>query len=126
MKPNRWMLTLLVVFALVWGAVAAATTGTAAAATTEAAEETIEWLFVQNAQSVTLQGGVLTLEGVSPTTIFFSDRPERMAAQGLTSEFVTFWTTGGGSDNFKKDPPNATLSLVSENTMDDVVLTLEW
>ena len=33
---------------------------------------------------------------------------------------------GGGSDSFKKVPPNATLSLVSENTMDDVVLTLEW
>jgi hypothetical protein len=76
-------------------------------------EEEIEWLFVQNARAVTLEDGVLTLDGVSPTTVFFSDRPERLAAQGLTSEFVTFWTTGGGSDNFRKDPPNATLSIVT-------------
>jgi hypothetical protein len=87
-------------------------------------EEEIEWLFVQNARAVTLEDGVLTLDGVSPTTVFFSDRPERLAAQGLTSEFVTFWTTGGGSDNFRKDPPNATLSIVTEATAEDIVLTL--
>jgi hypothetical protein len=87
-------------------------------------EKEIEWLFVQNARAVTLEDGVLTLDGVSPTTVFFSDRPERLAAQGLTSEFVTFWTTGGGSDNFRKDPPNATLSIVTEATAEDIVLTL--
>ena len=87
-------------------------------------EPDIEWLFVQNAQSVTLDNGVLTLHGVSPTTVFFTDRPERMAAVGLTSEFVTFWTTGGGSDNFKKDPPNATLSVAADGSTDDIVLEL--
>jgi hypothetical protein len=95
--------------------------GTAAADT---AEKHIEWLFVQNARTVTLEDGVLTLEGVSPTTLFFSDRPEKIAAHGLTSEFVTFWTTGGGSDNFRKDPPNATLSIVTEETAEDIVMTL--
>lgn len=80
--------------------------------------------FVQNSQAVTLEDGVLTLEGVRPTTVFFSDRPERMAGHGLTSQLVTFWTTGGCSDNFKKDPPNATLSIVTEETADDIVVTL--
>jgi hypothetical protein len=84
----------------------------------------IEWLFVQNAESVSLDNGVLKLMGVSPTTVFFSDRPERLAAHGLTTEFVTYWSKGGGSDSFKKDPPNATLSIVTEETVDDVVLTL--
>ena len=83
-----------------------------------------EWLFVQNAQSVKLADGVLTLEGISPTTLYFSDRPERISAHGLTSEFVTFWGKGGGSDNFKKDPPNAVLSIVSEDAAQDIVLTL--
>jgi hypothetical protein len=93
-----------------------------------AAEDTAgqhtEWLFVQNAQSVSLADGVLTLEGISPTTLYFSDRPERIAAHGLTAEFVTFWGKGGGSDSFKKDPPNATLAIVSEDAAVDIVLTL--
>lgn len=101
---------------------------TLATSATTVAQETddakTEWLFVQNAQSVSLADGVLTLEGISPTTIFFSDRPVRQAALGKTSEFVTYWTTGGGSDNFKKDPPNATLSVVAEDGTQDVVLTL--
>lgn len=96
-----------------------------AAPAQEAADDhKTEWLFVQNAHSVSLGDGVLTLEGISPTTVFFSDRPERQAAHGLTSEFVTYWTTGGGSDNFKKDPPNATLSIVSADAADDIILTL--
>jgi hypothetical protein len=83
-----------------------------------------EWLFVQNAKSVSLEDGVLTLGGISPTTLFFADRPERIAAHGLTSEFVTFWGKGGGADNFKKDPPNATLAIVSQDAAEDIVLTL--
>jgi len=86
--------------------------------------ESIEWLFVQNAHSVTLRDGVLTLDGIAPTTLFFSDRPEKIAAHGLTAEFMTFWSTGGGSDNFEKSPPNATLSIVSEDGAEDVVVTL--
>ena len=96
----------------------------AAAAEDEPGNQKTEWLFVQNAQSVSLDDGVLTLEGIAPTTLFFSDRPERIAAHGLTSEFVTFWAEGGGSDNFRTDPPNATLSIVSEDGAEDIVLTL--
>ena len=95
-----------------------------ASADNQPAEQQIEWLFVQNAHSVTLKDGVLTLEGISPTTLFFSDRPEKIAAHGLTSEFMTFWSSGGGSDNFKKSPPNATLSIVTEDYAVDIVLTL--
>jgi hypothetical protein len=96
----------------------------ATSAAQDAGSQHTEWLFVQNAKSVSLEDGVLTLEGISPTTLFFSDRPEKIAAHGLTSEFVTFWGKGGGSDNFKKDPPNATLSIVSEEVAEDIVLTL--
>jgi len=86
--------------------------------------EKTEWLFVQTAHSVTLEDGILTLDGISPTTLFFSDRPEKIAAHGLTSEFVTYWSTGGGSDNFAESPPNATLAIVSEDESEDVVVTL--
>lgn len=49
-----------------------------------------EWLFVQNAQSVTLNDGVLTLKGINPTTVCFTDRPERNAALTGTDKFVDF------------------------------------
>jgi len=86
-------------------------------------EQHAEWLFVQTAESVTLKDGVLTLHGISPSTLFFSDRPERIAAHGMTAEFVTFWQRLG-DDSFGDDPPNATLAIVSNSVAEDVVLTL--
>ena len=87
-------------------------------------DDKVEWLFVQNASAVTLEEGVLTLKGINPSTVFFSDRPERLAGLGATTEFVTYWSTGGGSDNFKSDPPNAVLSIVTDDSVDDIALTL--
>jgi hypothetical protein len=98
--------------------------GLAACANDDGSGKNIEWLFVQNAEAVTLEDGLLTLSGISSTTLFFSDRPDKIAAYGLTSEFVTFWSTGGGSDNFEKSPPNAALAIASEDGAEDVVVTL--
>ena len=39
----------------------------------------VEMLFVQSAKGATLENGKLTLNGVGPTTVFFSDRPKRIA-----------------------------------------------
>jgi hypothetical protein len=89
----------------------------------DAQDQAAEWLFVQNAESVTLKDGVLTLHNISPTTLFFSDRPERIAAHGLTAEFVTFWQQTA-DDGFGADPPNAVLALVTQGATDDIVLTL--
>ncbi|MGW8186526.1 MAG: hypothetical protein ACWGNK_04640 [Desulfobacterales bacterium] len=36
-------------------------------------------LFVQNAEAVVFGQGTLTLKGVSPMTVFFADRPVRIA-----------------------------------------------
>lgn len=93
-------------------------------ATSDVQEKDIQWLFVQNSESVTLNNGMLRMHGINPVTLFFSDRPERIAAHGLTSEFVSFWSMDKVRDNFKADPPNATLSVVEGNYMDDIVLTL--
>jgi hypothetical protein len=82
----------------------------------------VELLFVQNGASGTFDGKTLTLKGVGPT-LYFSDRPERIAGQLRTSDFVGRWTKG--SDNFAANPPNATLSVfgVTEVTSAVVVLT---
>ena len=83
-------------------------------------------LFVQNAQGVVISadGKTLTLKGLSPTTLFFSDRPVRIAGHYRTSEYLEFWKAG--PDSFLKDPPNATLSAFHEgkDELSDVVVTL--
>jgi hypothetical protein len=83
-------------------------------------------LFVQNAQGVELaaDGRTLTLKGLSPTTLFFSDRPVRIAGHYLTAEYLQFWKAG--PDSFLKDPPNATLSVFEKgkDELSDIVVTL--
>ena len=66
--------------------------------------------------------GKLTLEGVSPVTIMFTDRPERIAGSMRTEKFVPFWSTG--KDSFSKDPPNADLSILEGNKLQQVVMTI--
>lgn len=82
-----------------------------------------DFLFVQNAKSMTYDKGKLTLRGVSPVTIFFSDRPERIAGNMPTRVFVPFWSEG--KDSFAKDNPNANLSILEKDkVLADIVVTL--
>jgi hypothetical protein len=83
-----------------------------------------QFLFVQNAKGVIFEKGTITLKGVSPTTLFFSDRPMRIAGHYTTEEFVQMW--GEGKDNFASDPPNATLSIFQDDRdkLIDVVVKL--
>ena len=66
-------------------------------------------LIVFNSKGATLQSGKLVLTGIAPNSIVFADRPVRSAGHELTSRIVEDW--GSGSDNFAKDPPNATISV---------------
>jgi len=84
-----------------------------------------DFLFVQSARSMTYDKGTgkLTLKGISPVTIFFTDRPERIAGNMPTRVFVPFWSEG--KDSFAKDNPNANLSVLEKDSFAaDIVLTL--
>ena len=91
-----------------------------------AAPTMAQLLFVQNAAGVEIGAGgrTLTLKGLAPTTLFFSDRPVRIAGHYRTSEYLDFWKAG--PDSFLKDPPNATLSVFQNGAdeLSDVVVTL--
>jgi hypothetical protein len=103
------------------GAALAASTTTLKTAVAQTKEA--DFLFVQNARSMTHDKGKLTLHGVSPVTILFSDRPERIAGNMLTKAFVPFWSEGKSS--FAKDNPNANLSILEQDKyVADIVLTL--
>jgi hypothetical protein len=67
-------------------------------------------LFVMNAHGASLHGQTLTLDGVSPNSIVFADRPVRAAGHLLTQHLLEEWTEG----SFAKDPPNATVSVMSQ------------
>jgi len=73
-----------------------------------------EFLFVQTAKNVAYKDGVLTLQDVSPVTVFFSDRPKRIVGNVRNDLFLKKWTEG--SNSFKSDPPNAVLSIFSDQT----------
>ncbi len=85
----------------------------------------VQLLFVQNAKDVIIKNGRLTLLGISPTTIFFSDRPKRIAGHMHTEDFVHDWQKGIGKESFHSDPPNATLSVFAKDEIVDVVMTLK-
>jgi hypothetical protein len=90
--------------------------------TGQAAHKMADFLFVQNAKGIAYANGKLTLKGVSPATVMFSDRPERIAGHMATARFVPFW--GEGKDSFLKDPPNATLSFLEGEGLEDAVVEL--
>ena len=95
------------------------------AAATEKAEAKPEFLFVQSAGGMQYVDGVLTLKGVSPITILFSDRPERLAGHMATDDFVPFWSEGAaGGKSFESEPPNADLAILDGSEVDNVVVTL--
>jgi hypothetical protein len=80
-------------------------------------------LFVMNARGASLQGQTLTLDGVSPNSIVFADRPVRAAGHLLTQHLLEEWTEG----SFAKDPPNATVSVMSKDgaSVRDAVVELK-
>jgi hypothetical protein len=89
----------------------------------DTATQKVQFLFVQNAKSVSFANGTMTLHGVNPVTVCFADRPERIAGHMPTSKIVPMWSEG--SNSFTSDPPNATLSLLnSSGGTSDVVLVL--
>jgi hypothetical protein len=83
----------------------------------------VEALFVQSAAGMAYESGCLTLNGVAPTTLMFADRPQRVTGHVPTEEFLDSW--GDGENSFADDPPNAVLSIFSENEVNDVVVVLQ-
>ncbi len=81
-------------------------------------------LFVVNSAGAKLEGGKLTMTGVAMSSIVFADRPVRAAGHVTTEQFVMQWSEG--ADNFIKDPPNGTISVLGGDgsKVEDAVVTL--
>jgi hypothetical protein len=92
--------------------------------TPEAPKEA-DFLFVQSAKGMTFDKAknTLTLTGVSPVTIYFTDRPERIAGNMKTTRFIPFWSEG--KDSFKSNPPNADISIIEGKELKQIVVELQ-
>ncbi len=63
---------------------------------------------LQCAAGATVSDGILTLEGVNPVTLAFTNRPQRMVTHVDTQAFAeTVWSEGENS--FAAGPPNAVI-----------------
>ena len=84
-----------------------------------------DFLFVQTAKGMSFDKSTnkLTLDGISSSTLFFSDRPERIAGNMKTTAFVPFWSKG--KDSFLKDPPNADVSILEGDKLQQIVAVLQ-
>lgn len=89
---------------------------------------TVQYLFVQTADSGTFEQSsndpdiyILTLKGVKPTTTYFSDRPYRLAGYITTSDFTDSWNDTT-DDSFLRDPPNAALQIDDAAASADVLI----
>lgn len=86
-------------------------------------------MFVQLANDLKVDKSAQTLRlvNVAPQTLYFADRPERIAGHVTMANYLTEWTSKAGKDNFGNDPPNAALSVYepgqSNNTLAVVVLS---
>ena len=68
-------------------------------------------MFIQTSEDLRVDAAKSTLRlvKVNPQTLYFSDRPQRIAGNLKMADYLKTWKDG--RDNFGADPPNATLSV---------------
>lgn len=92
-----------------------------------AADDKVQLMFVQSAESLKADDKTLRLVNISPQAIYFSDRPKRVAGHLTMPAYLEEWTAAAGPNNFAKNPPNATVSVYetgqSTNTLAVVTLS---
>lgn len=84
-------------------------------------------MFVQVSQSMSSDPASQTVRliNVSPQTVYFADRPVRLAGHLKMAAYLDEWTKHAGKDNFAKDPPNATLSVYEPGKEDSTLAVIE-
>jgi len=123
-SPKRPHLAFLLA-GVMFSMVACATTST----TSSASSEKAQLMFVQIAEDVKIDPAKSTfrLVRVNQQTLYFSDRPVRIAGHINIPAYLKEWTEKAGKENFGANPPNAVLSVYepgqSDNTLAAVKIT---
>jgi hypothetical protein len=103
--------------------VACATTST----TSSPSSEKAQLMFVQIAEDVRVDPATSTfrLVKVNEQTLYFSDRPVRIAGHINMAAYLKEWTSKAGKDNFGGDPPNAVLSVYEPGQPDNTLVAVK-
>lgn len=94
---------------------------------TASAENKPQLMFVQLSEGIKVDDAAkkLRLVKVSPQTLYFSDRPDRIAGHVKNAKYLEEWTSKAGADNFGKNPPNAALSVYEAGQENNTLAVVE-
>jgi hypothetical protein len=127
----RCSLPVLAAMALLVSACAttsASTTAAAApAAVPTASPEAPSFMFVQSAEALKVDPakGTFRMINVNQQTVYFSDRPYRIAGHITMSDYLKEWTAALGPDNLGAVPPNATLSAYEAGQAENSIVIVK-
>ena len=84
-------------------------------------------MFVQIAEDLKVDAAAKTLRlvKVNQQTLYFSDRPVRIAGHLKMADYLKEWTAKAGKDNFSADPPNAALSVYEPGQADNTLVIVK-
>ena len=90
-------------------------------------QESPSFMFVQSADGLKVDPakGTFRLVNVNQQTLYFSDRPYRLAGHITMSDYLKEWTTALGPDNLGAVPPNATLSAYEAGQAENTIVIVK-
>ncbi len=99
----------------------------AAGQTSQATFSKTQLMFVQSAEDLKVDSAKNTfrLVKVNQQTLYFSDRPQRIAGHLKMPDYLAEWAKAEGPDNFSSDPPNAILSVYEPGQADSTVVVVK-
>jgi hypothetical protein len=120
MDKYAWFTTALA--AVILTMAACATTST-----TSSKAPAPQLMFVQIADDLKVDPATSTLRlvKVNQQTLYFSDRPVRIAGHLKMADYLKEWTAKAGKDNFGENPPNATLSVYEPGQADNTLVVVK-
>jgi hypothetical protein len=107
--------------------IASATMSNISVAQTTPPQQKVQLMFVQTAEDIKVDPikKTIRLVNVNKQTLYFSDRPNRIAGNLTMAAYLDEWTARAGKDNFANDPPNATLSVYEPGRQDNTIVVVE-
>jgi len=105
--------------------IAIAAAALAGCAGADAGGSQAQLMFVQSSDDVKVDAAASTfrLVKVNQQTLYFSDRPQRIAGNLKMADYLKTWKEG--RDNFGADPPNATLSVYEPGQAEQTLVVVK-
>jgi hypothetical protein len=99
----------------------------ACATTSTPSPQSPQLMFVQSAEDLKVDPATSTFRmvKVNQQTLYFSDRPVRIAGHVKMADFLKEWTAKAGKNNFSADPPNATLSVYEPGRAENALVVVK-